>query len=319
MIRIGPHKIDTNIFVAPLSGCSDLAFRLICREMGAGFCFFEMLDSHCVVRKRRGSFDILRSHEDDAPIAAQLLGSDPGMMCDAAVQILDHTKIKFLDINSACPVRKAIKKRSGAHLLREPSLLYKIVKTLSSSLSIPVTVKMRTGYDRKDPEDIAGIAKNCEDSGAAALFVHGRLASQGYSGEIDYESIKRIKESVTIPVFGMGNIFDGPSAAKMFEETSCDGIGIARGSLGNPWIFGEIDEYLKKGTTTKSPDAVTRKETLEKHLSYIHKYKYTCSSSKVGFMRKVALWYFKGFPGVARMRDRITRARSYDELIGIVG
>ncbi|MDD4178669.1 MAG: tRNA dihydrouridine synthase DusB [Candidatus Margulisbacteria bacterium] len=312
-IAIGPYTLKTNVLLAPLSGCSDLAFRLICREHGAKFCFYEMIDANSLVHHSRGSDDLLKTTAKDKPIAAQLVGGDADIMLKAAKILLEKVDIPFLDINAACPVKKMIQKFSGANLLRDPKALYKIVKTLASKLDLPITVKLRIGYNHVDLKEVTTIAKNCEKNGAAALFVHGRTRSQLYAGEINYEAIKAIKHAVKVPVFGSGNIFSPEMAKKMFDLTDCDGITVARGAFGNPWIFKQIE----KGEAF--PVSLAEKlKVLKKHLSYIEKYKVTRSGYKVGFMRKIAIWYLKGFPEAAKIRAEVTRLETYEKIIALI-
>jgi len=315
MIKIGSAHIDTNIFLAPLSGCSDLAFRLIAREQGAKFCFFEMVDSNALIRNYEKTLRLLETTKKDSPIAAQLLGADPDVMCDAAQKLVSIRDVSFLDINSACPVRKVVTKGAGASLLEKPDTLCKILKKVSSVLKIPVTVKIRTGYHKNDIKKIINTAEKCQENGASAIFVHGRTRAQGYSGEVDYAAIKKISEAVRVPVFGTGNIFTPALAKKMFDETGCDGITVARGAFGNPWIFKGIEDYIKNGRALPEPDLSDKKIVLKKHLAYIDKYRHSIPSAEIGFMRKVAMWYTKGFPYAAKIRGEITRIQSYPELI----
>ncbi len=310
--------METNIFLAPMSGCTDLAFRLIAREYGAGFCFFEMLDSNTLSRSRRKTSDILKTAEGDNPIAAQLLGADPSIMLDAAKRLIERADISFLDINSACPVKKVLKKGAGAGLIKNPDILYKIVEKLASSLPIPVTVKIRIGLDKKDPKAIMDIAKKCGRAGASAIFVHGRTAEQGYSGDVDYQIIREIKNASGIPIFGTGNILTGELAKRMFDETGCDGILVARGALGNPWIFKDIECYMKTGKAVPPKDMLKRKEVLKRHLNYIERYKDIGQRGKIGYMRKVVIWYLKGFPKAARMREEASRAKKHTDFIDLL-
>ncbi|MFA5270753.1 MAG: tRNA dihydrouridine synthase DusB [Candidatus Omnitrophota bacterium] len=317
IVKIGNKVINTNILLAPLAGCSDLAFRLICREQGAKFCFFEMIDANSLIHNRNRSLRLIKTNETDMPIAAQLLGRDPEVILEAAQRLLSLVNITFLDLNCACPVRKVIKRKSGAYLLTDTDTLSKIIKKLSASLPLPITAKIRVGYAKKDLKEISQTAKLLEASGASAIFVHGRTKTQGYSGEVDYASIKAVKEAVGIPVFGSGNIFNPMLAKKMLDETGCNGILVARGALGKPWIFKEIENYLA-GKTVVPITLPKLKVTLKKHLSYLDKYKETREITKVGFMRKLCLWYLKGFTDSAKIRNRICSIKSYEEVFALI-
>ena len=318
MIKIGSYKIDTDIIMAPLAGCTDLPFRLIAREHGAKFCFYEMLDANSLTHRTRTCRFILKTDPKDTPVAAQLLGNDPSVMLDAAQILLSITPSPFLDINFACPARKVIKKKAGGYLVKDEKALSEILKKLSKNLPIPITVKLRTGFDRRDEEHMANIAKSCEDSGAKAIFVHGRSVKQGYSGDVDYDMIRVIKNSVSIPVVGVGNVFSGESAKLMFDRTGCDGICVARGALGNPWIFEEIDSYLKDGKTLSGPTIKSRIAVAKKHLRYMQEYLELDKKRVVGPMRKVAIWYMKQFESARIARSSITRAKTAEAIIDIV-
>lgn len=319
MLRIGSYELPSNIILAPMAGCTDLAFRLIAREHGAKFCFFEMVDCNSITYGRKKTLhSILNSTDKDYPIAAQLLGRDPSKMLAGAIEMLKITKPSFFDLNAACPAKKVIKKRSGAYLLKDEFELCAILKKLSSELPIPVTVKLRAGYDKADPLKMADLAKRCQDSGASAIFVHGRTRAQMYAGVIDYLSIKAIKKAVRIPVFGSGNVFDVHTAKKMLDETSCDGILVARGGLGNPWLCAQIEEYLKTGKEPRPVVLKERKKVLKKHLAYIEEYIGKRHSGKAGLMRKAALWYFTGFPNAAKVRSEISLVKNYKEMLKLI-
>jgi len=317
MVKIGNVDTGTNIFLAPLSGCTDLPFRLIAREHGARFCYYEMLDANSLTHNRRQSFDMLKTAKEDSPIAAQILGAEPSIVLDAAQKVLDRVKLSFIDLNCACPVKKVIKKRAGAHLLRDAPRMYNILRKLIPSVDLPVTIKMRIGYDIRDLHHIVTLVKHCQDLGVAAIAVHGRLMKQGYSGDVDYECIRKIKEAVSIPVLGSGNIFSPELAKKMFDDTACDGILVARGALGNPWIFSQIEEYLKDGTAPKDISTEEKKRVLKKHLAYLNEHRNMSKKGMVGFMRKIAMWYLKGVPGATRIREKITHANSYEEIVKV--
>lgn len=322
MVKIGNREIPSNIIMAPMSGCTDLAFRTIVREHGAKLCFFEMIDAESLIRRNAKTLRMLKTNSKDRPIAAQLVGRDPMQMLDAAYVLLDTVPdIKFLDINSACPARKVLKKKSGAYLMKTPDTLIKIAKTLSGKLRHPVTVKIRTGYNKNYLAFLPDLVRRLEDAGISAIFIHGRTCKQMYSGGIDYNSIRTVKNSVSIPVFGSGNIFSPELAKKMFDETGCDGITVARRALGTPWIFKDIENYLKTGnlitseSSAKPENIIDKKRTaLKKHIKYITKYRESSAKGNVGFMRKVMIWYTKGFPDACNIRNKICKIKNYDEL-----
>jgi nifR3 family TIM-barrel protein len=277
-----------------------------------------MVDAHSLLGPHPKKYQLLHTVEQDAPIAAQLVGEEPLLMRDAAHVLLEHVSVEFLDINSACPVKKVIKKGAGAALLQNPETLVRTISTLTSSLSIPITVKLRIGYHTVDIPALIDLVKACEASGASALFVHGRTRDQGYSGDINYEAIRAVKYAVNIPVFGSGNIFTPQSAKYMLDETDCDGILVARGAFGNPWIFRNIEEFLQTGTLPPESTLVQRKIVVKRHLSYIKQYKSSSPSGKLGFMRKVALWYMRGFPHASKIRGQINTIGDYDALVHFI-
>ncbi|MFA4859027.1 MAG: tRNA-dihydrouridine synthase, partial [Candidatus Margulisiibacteriota bacterium] len=207
-----------------------------------------------------------------------------------------------------------IKKFSGAYLLQTPAILCRIIDRLAAALALPITVKLRIGYAKRDVDKIVGIARQCEQAGAQAIFVHGRTQAQLYSGGIDYASIKAIKENVKIPVIASGNIFSPQKAKEMLELTGSDGVWVARGALGNPWIFRQIKTFLTSGGLLREPSFAEKMEVLKRHLSYVDKYKLLPPRSKVGIGRKVALWYLKGFKHAAAVRAATCRIQTMDEL-----
>ncbi|MFC1576725.1 tRNA dihydrouridine synthase DusB [Candidatus Omnitrophota bacterium] len=310
--------MDAKIYMAPMSGVTDLSFRLICREAGAGLCFLEMLDSQASLHDNPKHGRLLKSLAEDSPIAAQMVGADPSVMLAAAEKLLSLLDISFLDVNSACPAKKVLKKGAGAALLTDTARLGKIVKILASKLPIPVTVKLRSGFNKRDVAGCVRTAAICEANGASCVFIHGRTMLQGYSGGIDYGSIRAVKEALKIPVFGSGNIFDPFMVKKMLDETGCDGITVARGALGNPWIFKNIENYLKTGAAAEIPGLSLRIKMLLKHLSYIEKYKDAADANKIGFMGRVAMWYLKGLHSATRIRGQINKVRSYKELTHLI-
>lgn len=303
-----------------MSGVTDLGFRLISRSFGASHCSFEMLDSRSMIFNLPRSLPFLKTVKKDSPISAQLLGSDPSEMLAAAEKVLELVSISFLDINSACPAKKVLKKGAGAALLEDTARLGRIVKRLSSRLPVPVTVKLRAGFEKVELKECVRTAQICRDNGASNIFMHGRTVSQGYYGDVDYKSIRAVKESVDIPVFGSGNIFSPVMAKKMLDETGCDGILVARGALGNPWIFKDIENYLTSGKTANERGLPEKKKALKAHLACLEKYKKDISQgNKIGLMGKVAMWYLKGLPDAARIREKISKVRSYEELTRLCG
>jgi len=319
-LKIGSARIDTNVFLAPLAGCSDLAFRLIMREHGAKFCFFEMIDANCIVREppARKTSSILSTVKEDAPIAAQILGEDSPITIEAAERILERVKVSFLDVNAACPVKKVIKKKAGAYLLKTPAALERIIKKLAGTLPVPVTVKIRSGFDGTDLKHLSEVAKRCEAAGAAAISIHGRTRAQGYSGRVDYDAIRLVKEAVRIPVLGSGDVLTPELAEKMLKETGCDGVLVARGCLGNPWIFKAIEDRLTSGRETAEPDLNAKITVLKRHLGYINKYRAASPRSNVSYSRKFVTWYIKNFDGAAGLRAKISVVKTHEEVIELL-
>ncbi len=318
MVKIGNKVIDTNVFLAPLSACSDLPFRMIAREHGARFCFFEMLDAQSVIYKSPRALEILQTAAGDDPIAGQLLGSEPEMMLKAAHVMLERANLQFLDINAACPARKVVKKGAGSCFFREPERLYRVVEYLASRLPLPITVKLRVGLNQVDADRAAEIAKGCEASGAAAMFVHGRTRVQENFGEVSYAAIRTVKQAVKIPVFGSGNVLNPALAKKMLDEAQCDGVLVAKGSFGNPWIYRDIENFLANGTTEVRMDLSLKLATLKKHLGYIRQYKERETIRGMGLLGKISMWYLKGFAEASRLRAQVFSAKNYDELLEII-
>ena len=318
MTTIGSYKIDANVFMSPMAGVTDLPFRLICREHGAKFAFFEMIDCNSIIYGKNKDNDLIKTVPSDRPIAAQLVGPDPGMMLEAAKHLIRTLDINFLDVNAACPVPKMIKKKAGAYFLKEPENLYRILGLLSSKLDLPITVKLRSGYHKKDHSRIEEIARKCEANGTSAIFIHGRTQDQGYSGDIDLEAIKIVKNAVKIPVFGSGNVLNPELAKQMIDMTGCDGVMVARGAYGNPWILNDIETYLRSGKLPPERTIEERFQTAKKHIGYIEKYRNMGEKSKIGYMRKVAQWYAKGYPYTNRIRRIMGNAGTKEQLMAIM-
>jgi len=277
-----------------------------------------MLDSNSLIHGPGKNKDILKTTPEDQSIAAQLLGGDPDDTLKAAKILLERIKPLFLDLNAACPAKKVLRKKSGAYLVHNPDQLGKIINKLSQNLELPITVKLRTGYYKSEPKESVAVAKICEQNGAAAIFVHGRTMKQGYSGTVDYQTIKMIKDAVNIPVFGSGDILSPTLAQRMFEQTNCDGILVARGAMGNPWIFKDIEHYLATGDVAALADWEKRKAVLLKHLAYMKELKETRPTNKMGIMRRVTIMYISSMRNAARLRAKITPAKTYEDLLKVI-
>ena len=318
-LKIGSYELPTNIIMAPMSGCTDLPFRLVAREEGATLCFFEMVDCNSLRRASlRTLGSLLLTSPEDRPVAAQLVGADPGAMAEGAQILLEHVAVPFLDINAACPVNKVTKKKAGAYLLQKPLVLSRIIKRLVKETKLPVTVKLRIGYEKYVKKELIKIIKTCEESGVSAIFIHGRTMAQLYHSEVNYDAIKVVKDNAGVPVFGSGNIMSPELAKKMFDLTGVDGVMVARGGLGNPWLFREIEHYLATGELLPPPSMEKRKEVIKRHLDYEDKYRSPHSKHRVGVMRKITLWYLKKFHGAAHFRDRVNRIASYEEMLQLI-
>lgn len=303
--------------MAPMSGCTDLPFRLIAREAGATLCFFEMIDCNSLTHNSERTLrSMLQTNEVDRPVAAQLVGADAGAMVEGAKIMLEQVSVPFIDVNAACPVSKVVKKKAGAYLMKNPAALTRIISRLSEATKLPVTVKLRIGYEKYDQQELVKLVKKCEASGASAIFIHGRTAAQMYHNAVNYQAIRAAKKSVAIPVLGSGNVTSAELAKKMIDSTGCDGVMVARGALGNPFIFKEIEHYLRTGENLPEPGFEKRKAVLKRHLGYINEY--SAVKNKVGWMRKVIIWYLKKFHGAAHWRDQVNRTDKYEAMIRLI-
>ncbi|PIV53746.1 MAG: tRNA dihydrouridine synthase DusB [Elusimicrobia bacterium CG_4_10_14_0_8_um_filter_37_32] len=314
MLEIGKLKIDPPVILSSLSGISDLAFRTISRRFGCPFAFYEMFDYNSILRKNKRTFEIqMKTNDTDKPLGAQLLGNDPEALLETAL-VLQEKGIDLIDINSACPVKKVLKRKCGAYLLKDTHVFGLIIKKLANGLRIPVSVKIRTGsYTANKSINALEVSKIAEGSGAKAIFIHGRTAEQKYNGQVSYETISAVKKAVKIPVIASGDIFSGPSAKKMFDETGCDGILVARGALGNPWIFSEIKHYLEKGTVLPPPTMEEIKNVSIDHL----KMSVELHDERIGIyrMRKLFCRYFSNFPGAKHIRTELTKLTTVKDIM----
>lgn len=312
MFKIGNIEIENNVVLAPMAGVCNSAFRKIIKEMGCGLVFAEMVSDKGMIYNSNKTKNMLYFEECERPIAQQIFGSDKDTFVEAAKMVYDIMKPDIIDINMGCPVPKvAIKSQAGAALLKSPDKIKEIVSAVVNAVPIPVTVKIRSGWDSNSINAVE-IAKICEEAGASAITVHGRTRSQGYSGVADLDIIKAVKESVSIPVIGNGDIVSIDSAKKMLEYTHCDAIMIGRGVLGNPWLMKEIVTYLNTGEIISKPSYEEKINMCFHHLEYLMKLK----PEKVAVleMRSHASWYIKGMPGAQGVKGEIFKAKTSDEL-----
>lgn len=290
---IGNVKIEKPLALAPMAGVTDQPFRLLCREQGAGLVCTEMVSAKAILYKNKNTGMLMAIDEKERPAALQLFGCEPEVMAEAARQI-EERNFDILDVNMGCPVPKVVNNGEGSALMKNPKLAGEIVKALVKAVKKPVTVKIRKGFDGEHVNAVE-MAKILEDAGAAAIAVHGRTREQFYSGRADWEIIRRVKEAVSIPVIGNGDVDSPDAAAALLRETGCDGVMIARGAQGNPWIFSRVLRYLEDGTLLPLPDRQEVKEMIFRHGAMLiaAKGEYT----GIREMRKHVAWYTAGFPG----------------------
>ena len=317
MFKIGNIEFKNNIVLAPMAGISDPAYIKICEEMGVGYAITELISSEAIVRGNKKTFDMLNGIDKlNIPVGIQIFGNNPETMAKAAKIIVDKFNISIIDINMGCPVPKvAINSKSGSYLLKYPDKVYDIVKSVVNVSRVPVTVKIRSGWDFNNINAIE-IAKVIEKAGASAICVHPRTRAQGYSGSADWNIIKDVKKNVNIPVIGNGDIKTCFDAKKMLDETNCDAIMIGRALLGNPWLIKDTINYLEKGLL---PNVVTYKEKInmiKKHLDYLINTKnYKTAMLEI---RTHTMWYLKGLPDAKPLKNEILKVTDKNEFINLL-
>jgi nifR3 family TIM-barrel protein len=309
-LKIGNVELANPYILAPMAGVTDLPFRLLCKEQGAGLLCMEMISAKAIQYNNRNTKALLEIHPEEFPVSLQLFGSDPDIISEIAKRI-EELPFSILDINMGCPVPKIVRNGEGSSLMNQPKLVHEIVSKTSRAIQKPVTVKIRKGFNDESINAVE-IAKIIEDAGGAAVTVHGRTREQYYSGKADWDIIRQVKEAVSIPVIGNGDVISGESALAMMEETGCDGVMIGRGAQGNPWIFSELIEYEKTGKMPPRPSAEELKEMMLRHARLQIQYK----GEYLGIreMRKHVSWYTTGLPNSAKLRGEINAVESYGEL-----
>lgn len=309
-LLIGNVKLNGNLFLGPMAGVTDLPFRLLCKEKGADLVYTEMVSAKGVQYNNKNTENLLLIHEEERPVALQLFGADPVILSETAKR-LEHRNFDILDINMGCPVPKVVNNGEGSALMKDPKLIGDIVRMMSSAIKKPVTVKIRKGF-HDDCVNAVEVAKIAEGNGAAAVAVHARTREQYYSGKADWEVIRAVKEAISIPVIGSGDVFTPEDAKLMLEQTACDAIMLARGTRGNPWIFEQIKAYLDRGELIAKPTLKEVKDMILRHATLSIEYKGEFTGIRE--MRKHVAWYTTGFPGSAKLRNRVNEIESLVDL-----
>ena len=310
-LTIGGVTLPNNIILAPMAGVSDLPFRLLCHELGAGLVCMEMVSAKAIYYNNKNTDSLMEIHPQEGAVSLQLFGSDPDILSEMAKRIEDRP-YTLLDLNMGCPVPKVVNNGEGSALMKDPALVEQILTKLVKATKKPVTIKIRKGFDEAhvNAVEIARIAESC---GVAAIAVHGRTREQYYSGKADWEIIAAVKDAVSIPVLGNGDVDSPANARRMLAETGCDGVMIGRAAQGNPWIFREIRSVLSDGTVPPWPDNAEKKELILRHAALQLKYK----GEYIGVreMRKHLSWYTVGMPNSARFRQQINAMETMEQLI----
>ncbi|QAT44145.1 tRNA dihydrouridine synthase DusB [Aminipila luticellarii] len=307
---IGNVKLENPFLLAPLAGVTDSSFRRICRHMGAAMVYSEMVSGKGLYYKDKNTDRLLKTYEDEHPVAYQIFGSEPDILAYAARELADRPNA-VLDINMGCPVPKIVKNGEGSALLKNPELIYELVRVTAAEAKKPVTVKIRIGFDENSINAVE-VARAAEAAGAAAVAVHGRTREQYYTGKADWSKIAEVKKSIGIPVIGNGDIFSGEDALRMLDQTGCDLVMIARGAQGNPWIFREACALWKGQPKPEPPTVQERLDIIRKQCEYVLAEK----GEYVGVreMRKHISWYLKGIKGSAHLRSELNQKKTFEEI-----
>ncbi|MCI8331987.1 MAG: tRNA dihydrouridine synthase DusB [Clostridiales bacterium] len=315
-IKLGNIELQHGLMLAPMAGVSDQAFRLLCREYGAELCFTEMVSAKAVQYRDKKTFALAHIGKSDAPCAIQLFGAEPDVVAQSASFLMQHTGGEApcsIDINMGCPVRKIVSNGEGSALMRDPELAGQIIRQTVQAVSVPVSVKIRAGWDETSKNAVS-FALMAQENGAAFVTVHGRTRSQMYAPPVDWDIIKQVKEALSIPVIGNGGVFCAQDALDLLAYTKCDGVMVARGAMGNPFLFAEIKAALT-GKHYEKPDVDERMKTAQRHLLLMLEEQ---NENAILEFRKHAAWYTKGIRGAAALRQKLNTANSKEEMISLL-
>ncbi|MBO5523382.1 MAG: tRNA dihydrouridine synthase DusB [Roseburia sp.] len=309
-LKIGNVTLENNLILAPMAGVTDLPFRLLCKEQGAGLLCMEMVSAKAILYKNKNTEELLTIDSREHPVSLQLFGSDPDIISEIAKQI-EERPFDILDINMGCPVPKVVNNGDGSALMKNPRLAGEIIEKTARAIKKPVTVKIRKGFDEEHVNAVE-LAHIAQESGAAAVAVHGRTREQFYSGKADWDIIRQVKEAVSIPVIGNGDLLTAEDVIAMEKQTGCDGFMIARGAEGNPWIFKQILHYFKTGEYLPKPDFAEMTEMLLRHARMQLEFKGEYTGIRE--IRKHAAWYTAGYKNSSKLRGRINEVENYEQL-----